>query len=241
MWTEVTTRAGHRAWVAWDAEQADEGAVVVLEHDPEWARPWAATVLGPDTRDGIGMTPHEALRLAGCGLTPPDVGAEVMDDRGRRWHFDSSGRGRGWWCGMRTCVLRNGDVWWEVVPRDLDGDLAARIATLPDNLRGLARLNAASDVLDGRLDALPDGVTVTPEWRERCADTEPRTSRRDAERPEQDDRPVMAWWGPVDGGCYRWGLSTDPHGTVRTMRSQDPHPARYAEAMGWRAVEVSRD
>ena len=85
MWTEVTTRAGHRAWVAWDAEQADEGALVVLEHDPGWGRPWAATVLGPDTRDGISDTPHEALRLSGCGLTPPDVGAEVTDDRGRVW------------------------------------------------------------------------------------------------------------------------------------------------------------
>ena len=143
MWTEVTTRDGHRAWTAWDAEQADCGALVVLEYDPEWVKPWVASVLGPTVRDGISATPDGALRLAGCGLPAPD--------------------------------------------------------------------------------------------------TLPRTLRRDAEGSEPDDRPVMAWWGPVDGGCYRWGLSTDPHGTVRTMRSQGPHPARYAEAMGWRAVEVPRD
>jgi len=73
MWTEVTTREGHRAWTAWDAEQADCGALVVLEHDPEWTRPWVASVLGPTTRDGISATPDGALRLAGCGLTPPDT------------------------------------------------------------------------------------------------------------------------------------------------------------------------
>jgi len=136
-WTEVTTREGHRAWTAWDAEQADCGALVVLEHDPEWCKPWVAT----STFDGdarIGTTAREALDGIGCGLTPPD--------------------------------------------------------------------------------------------------TFPRTLRRNAERPEPDDRPVMAWWVSGDG----WWYVSPTTGTAGRLGST-PHPTALAKAMGWRAVEVSRD
>lgn len=138
MWTEVATRDGHRAWVAWDAEQADCGALVVLEYDPEWVKPWVASVLGPTVRDGISAMPGGALRLAKCGLTPPDP-------------F-------------------------------------------------------------------------------------PRTSRRDAEASEHDDRPVMAWWVSGDG----WWYVSPTTGTAGRLGAT-PHPTALAKAMGWRAVEVSCD
>jgi len=158
MWTEVTTRAGHRAWAAWDPEQADDGAVVMLEHGPEWVRPWIASAFGPRTREGFGVTPEEALRKVGCGLTPPD--------------------------------------------------------------------------------------------------TEPRTSRRDAERPEQDDRPVAL---PLLGGglllasdvvevgneARTYGEAAGVCTHVRTSVGSErlvPLPrATVVKALGWRAVEVSRD
>ena len=77
-WTEVPASGAHRAWTAWDAEQADCGALVVLEYDPEWGKTWVASVLGPTVRDGIGATPEQALRMAGCDLPAPDVGTVAL-------------------------------------------------------------------------------------------------------------------------------------------------------------------
>ena len=77
-WTEVPTSGTHRAWTAWDEEQADCGALVVLEYDPEWGKTWVASVLGPTVRDGIGATPDGALRMAGCDLPAPDVGTVAL-------------------------------------------------------------------------------------------------------------------------------------------------------------------
>jgi len=82
MWTEVTTRAGHRAWAAWDPEQADDGAVVMLEHGPEWVRPWIASAFGPRTREGFGVTPEEARPGR-----PPFVGHSAVNFRAGLFAF----------------------------------------------------------------------------------------------------------------------------------------------------------
>ena len=274
-WTEVPASGAHRAWTAWDAEQADRGALVVLEHDPEWGKPWVASVLGPTVRDGISATPDGALRMAGCDLTPPDTfprtlrrdadgleqderpdapwaraldpqpGETVTDDRGRRWmrpmQYHQCWTSRG--AGDVHDAERGGTVWATVVRR--------AVATLPDALRGLDRLNAASDVLDGRLDDLPDGVEVTEAWRERCA-----IAAQAGSVAEPDERPVAL---PLLGGgllltsdvvevgdeAHTYGDAAGVCTHVRTstgLARLVPLPrSAVVEALGWRAVEVSRD
>jgi len=150
----------------------------------------------------------------------------VTDDRGRLWRrpleFYHSWTSRG--AGDVNDAGHGGTVWATVVRR--------AVATLPDDLLGLDRLNAASDVLDGRLDALPDGVEVTKAWRERCA-----IAAQAGSVAEPDDRPVMAWWVGGDG----WWYVSPQTGRVEKLNKSDPHPLDVAKAMGWRAVEVSRD
>jgi len=223
----------------------------------------------------FGYLPEGALRRAGCGLTPPDTeprtlrrdaerpehddrtdtrreraldaqsGDEVTDDRGRLWwrhlwpYQCWTSRG----AGDVHDAERGGMVWATVVRR--------AVATLPDTLRGLDRLNAASDVLDGRLDALPDGVVVTPEWRERCAGVAQAGSVA-----EPDDRPVAL---PLLGGglllasdvvevgneartCGEAaGVCTRVRTSVGSERLVPLPRATVLEALGWRAVGVSRD
>jgi len=164
----------------------------------------------------------------------PQPDEEVTDDRGRRWEWECVPLGPHGWKS-----LGNND--WShrlnVSGRVYAEHSSAVIATLPDTLRGLGRLNAASDVLDRHMDALPDGVVVTEAWRERCADTEPRSSGGDAVGSERDDRPVMAWWVRRD---YR-ALVSPQTGRVEKLNNADPHPLDVAKVMGWRAVEVSHD
>ena len=87
-------------------------------------------------------------------------------------------------------------------------------------------------------------------------DTFPRTLRRDAERPEQDDRPVAL---PLLGGglllasdvvevgneartCGEAaGVCTRVRTSVGSERLVPLPRATVLEALGWRAVGVSRD
>jgi len=72
-WTEVPAPDGRRCWMgAW----SDEGCVV-LEHEPEWHKPWVATATsGGGVR--VGKTPREALDGIGCDLPAPDVGTVAL-------------------------------------------------------------------------------------------------------------------------------------------------------------------
>lgn len=191
----------------------------------------------------------------------PQPGDEVEVD-GRRWTY---GRRRRWEYGHYVVMedRRLATMLREV--DDVDTDV---IADLPDTLVGLDCLRVAGRILGCDLSDLPDGVEVTPEWRWKCGEARtsvlaevpatvpaiPLNPDDEAlveeylgtqERPSEplDDRPVMAWWsadvrdehGHPCSRCYR-----DPHsGEHYVMADDEPRPAAIADALGWRAVEVS--
>lgn len=150
---------------------------VGLSDDGTWTEPEAER-----TREAIALNPR--------------LGDVVTDDSGRGWGCIRRHR----WCAVDG-VLRDADC-----PGVEGGVLmheGLRLATLPDTLRGLARLNAASAVLDRRWEDVPDGVEVDPAWRGEdepkyepcagCGDESCADCNNHRDHAEPDDRPVMAW------------------------------------------------
>lgn len=161
----------------------------------------------------------------------------VTDDYGREWLWTAS---QGWvvppfWCRpemIRARCWTDGAVW----------SYGQRIATLPDTLRGLARLNAASAMLDKRWGDVPDGVEVASEWRG-PVDVERRTRCPGMDDGAKDDRPATAWevaHFAVHGGAESMGVPDgwEPFSTF--VVPEEPGGPLVAFVACRRRVEVPR-